>query len=186
SLQVVNLFRQLFSADHCFLLPNLGIHIPRKGVDLVPGPTHVLNRSPGRTVTFEGWTSVSILLGTYQRSPSLAPPLLVISPLVPLYLFSLPLPSQQSLSKPAFFRQNSERRNFKLLDTRKLSRDGTGSPSRVSPPSTPSSPDDTFFNLGDPQNGRKKRKIPKRADHWALFCLLCHRPGRHGGASRLG
>uniref|UniRef100_A0A8D1DA81 Uncharacterized protein n=1 Tax=Sus scrofa TaxID=9823 RepID=A0A8D1DA81_PIG len=122
-------------------------------------------------------------------------------------------PAKQSLSKPAFFRQNSERRNFKLLDTRKLSRDGTGSPSRVSPPSTPSSPDDTFFNLGDPQNGRKKRKIPKvrltssllfggahppplqrraaeesgqRADHWALFCLLCHRPGRHGGASRLG
>ncbi|XP_021573549.1 DENN domain-containing protein 2A [Carlito syrichta] len=70
-------------------------------------------------------------------------------------------PSKQSLSKPAFFRQNSERRNFKLLDTRKLSRDGTGSPSKISPPSTPSSPDDTFFNLGDPQNGRKKRKIPK-------------------------
>lgn len=76
-------------------------------------------------------------------------------------LFFLPLPSQQSLSKPAFFRQNSERRNFKLLDTRKLSRDGTGSPSKISPPSTPSSPDDTFFNLGDLQNGRKKRKIPK-------------------------
>ncbi|KAG8523363.1 DENN domain-containing protein 2A [Galemys pyrenaicus] len=70
-------------------------------------------------------------------------------------------PTKQSLSKPAFFRQNSERRNFKLLDTRKLSRDGTGSPSKLSPPSTPSSPDDTFFNLGDPQNGRKKRKIPK-------------------------
>ncbi|XP_037370347.1 DENN domain-containing protein 2A isoform X1 [Talpa occidentalis] len=69
--------------------------------------------------------------------------------------------TKQSLSKPAFFRQNSERRNFKLLDTRKLSRDGTGSPSKTSPPSTPSSPDDTFFNLGDPQNGRKKRKIPK-------------------------
>ncbi|XP_058153458.1 DENN domain-containing protein 2A isoform X2 [Dasypus novemcinctus] len=70
-------------------------------------------------------------------------------------------PTKQSLSKPAFFWQNSERRNFKLLDTRKLSRDGTGSPSKVSPPSTPSSPDDTFFNLGDPQNGKKKRKIPK-------------------------
>uniref|UniRef100_A0A2K5QUF0 DENN domain containing 2A n=1 Tax=Cebus imitator TaxID=2715852 RepID=A0A2K5QUF0_CEBIM len=69
--------------------------------------------------------------------------------------------TKQSLSKSAFFRQNSERRNFKLLDTRKLSRDGTGSPSKISPPSTPSSPDDTFFNLGDPQNGRKKRKIPK-------------------------
>ncbi|XP_077003815.1 DENN domain-containing protein 2A isoform X2 [Tamandua tetradactyla] len=70
-------------------------------------------------------------------------------------------PIKQSLSKPAFFRQNSERRNLKLLDTRKLSRDGAGSPSKVSPPSTPSSPDDTFFNLGDPQNGKKKRKIPK-------------------------
>ncbi|XP_049630263.1 DENN domain-containing protein 2A [Suncus etruscus] len=70
-------------------------------------------------------------------------------------------PAKQSLAKPAFFRQNSERRNFRLLDTRKLSRDGTGSPSRTSPPSTPSSPDDTFFNLGDQQNGRKKRKIPK-------------------------
>lgn len=70
-------------------------------------------------------------------------------------------PTKQSLSKPAFLRQNSERRNFRLLDTRKLSRDGTGSPSRVSPPSTPSSPDDTLFNPGDPQNGRKKRKVPK-------------------------
>ncbi|KAM5255771.1 DENN domain-containing protein 2A [Ctenodactylus gundi] len=68
---------------------------------------------------------------------------------------------KQPLSKPAFFWQNSERRSFKLLDTRKLSRDGTGSPSRISPPSTPSSPDDTFFNLGDLQNGRKKKKIPK-------------------------
>ncbi|XP_014316308.2 DENN domain-containing protein 2A [Myotis lucifugus] len=69
--------------------------------------------------------------------------------------------TKQLLSKPAFFRQNSDRRNFKLLDTRKLSRDGMGSPSRISPPSTPSSPDDTFFNLGDLPNGRKKRKIPK-------------------------
>ncbi|XP_006861313.1 PREDICTED: DENN domain-containing protein 2A [Chrysochloris asiatica] len=70
-------------------------------------------------------------------------------------------PTKQSLSKPVFFRHNSERRNFKVLDTRKPSRDGTVSPSRVSPPSTPSSPDDTFFNLGDPQNGRRKKKIPK-------------------------
>ncbi|XP_048196296.1 DENN domain-containing protein 2A isoform X2 [Perognathus longimembris pacificus] len=74
---------------------------------------------------------------------------------------SIPDTPTKTLSKPTFFRQNSERRNFKLLDTRKLSRDGTGSPSKTSPPSTPSSPDDTFFNLGDPQNGRKKRKIPK-------------------------
>ncbi|KAI5273992.1 Denn Domain-Containing Protein 2A [Manis pentadactyla] len=74
---------------------------------------------------------------------------------------SIPDTPTKPLSKPVFFRQNSERRNFKLLDTRKLSRDGTGSPSKISPPSTPSSPDDTLFNLGDPQNGRKKRKIPK-------------------------
>ncbi|XP_037691950.1 DENN domain-containing protein 2A isoform X2 [Choloepus didactylus] len=74
---------------------------------------------------------------------------------------SIPDTPTKSMSKPAFFWQNSERRNFKLLDTRKLSRDGTGSPSKVSPPSTPSSPDDTFFNLGDPQNGKKKKKIPK-------------------------
>ncbi|XP_060052683.1 DENN domain-containing protein 2A [Erinaceus europaeus] len=71
------------------------------------------------------------------------------------------IPDTSAKSKPTFFRQNSERRNFKLLDTRKLSRDGSGSPSKTSPPSTPSSPDDTFFNLGDPQNGRKKKKIPK-------------------------
>uniref|UniRef100_G3TBX4 DENN domain containing 2A n=1 Tax=Loxodonta africana TaxID=9785 RepID=G3TBX4_LOXAF len=70
-------------------------------------------------------------------------------------------PLKQSSSKPVFFRHNSEKRNFKLLDARKPNRDRTGSPSRVSPPSTPSSPDDTSFNLGDPQNGGKKRKIPK-------------------------
>ncbi|NXG49197.1 DEN2A protein, partial [Psilopogon haemacephalus] len=67
----------------------------------------------------------------------------------------------QLLSKPIFFRQNSERRSFKLPDIRKLSRDGSGSPSKISPPSTPSSPDDTFFSLGDPQNGKRRRKIPK-------------------------
>ncbi|KFP01727.1 DENN domain-containing protein 2A, partial [Calypte anna] len=67
----------------------------------------------------------------------------------------------QLLSKPIFFRQNSERRSFKLPDIRKLSRDGAGSPSKISPPSTPSSPDDTFFFLGDPQNGKRRRKIPK-------------------------
>lgn len=73
----------------------------------------------------------------------------------------LDTPTKQALSKSAFFRQNSERRSFKLLDTRKLSRDATGSPVRASPPSTPSSPDDTFFNLGDLQNGRKKKMIPR-------------------------
>ncbi|XP_051819490.1 DENN domain-containing protein 2A isoform X2 [Antechinus flavipes] len=74
---------------------------------------------------------------------------------------SIPDTPTKLASKPAFFRQNSERRNFKLLDMRKLSRDGAGSPSRISPPSTPSSPDDTFFNLENPQNGRRRKKIPK-------------------------
>ncbi|XP_062445788.1 DENN domain-containing protein 2A isoform X1 [Rhea pennata] len=74
---------------------------------------------------------------------------------------SVPGTPTKLLSKPIFFRQSSERRSFKLPDIRKLSRDGTGSPSKISPPSTPSSPDDTFFSLGDPQNGKRKRKIPK-------------------------
>ncbi|NXX00292.1 DEN2A protein, partial [Larus smithsonianus] len=74
---------------------------------------------------------------------------------------SVPGTPTKLLSKPIFFRQNSERRSFKLPDLRKLSRDGTGSPSKISPPSTPSSPDDTFFSLGDPQNGKRRRKIPK-------------------------
>ncbi|XP_065514796.1 DENN domain-containing protein 2A isoform X3 [Caloenas nicobarica] len=74
---------------------------------------------------------------------------------------SVPGTPTKLLSKPIFFRQNSERRSFKLPDIRKLSRDGTGSPSKISPPSTPSSPDDTFFSLGDPQNGKRRRKIPK-------------------------
>ncbi|KYO36509.1 hypothetical protein Y1Q_0024233 [Alligator mississippiensis] len=74
---------------------------------------------------------------------------------------SVPGTPTKLLSKPIFFRQNSERRSFKLRDIRKLSRDGTGSPSKISPPSTPSSPDDTIFSLGDPQNGRRRRKIPK-------------------------
>ncbi|KAM9170621.1 DENN domain-containing protein 2A isoform 1-T3 [Pangshura tecta] len=74
---------------------------------------------------------------------------------------SVPGMPPKLLSKPIFFRQNSERRSFKLLDIRKLSRDGTGSPSKISPPSTPSSPDDTFFSLGDSQNGKRRRKIPK-------------------------
>lgn len=131
---------------------------------------------------------------------------LPVSPFCVYASFFSPFPSQQSLSKPAFFRQNSDRRNFKLLDTRKLSRDGTGSPSKTSPPSTPSSPDDTFFNLGDLQNGRKKRKLPKVRPaasfvfRYALLpnplpCrgvwaedkyLLCHRPGEHSVAGRLG
>ncbi|KAL2093881.1 hypothetical protein ACEWY4_011193 [Coilia grayii] len=64
-------------------------------------------------------------------------------------------------SKPGFFRQNSERRSFKLLELRKTNRDGgISSPSRISPPSTPSSPDDTPSLSGDPYN-RRRRKIPK-------------------------
>ncbi|XP_053740594.1 DENN domain-containing protein 2A [Synchiropus splendidus] len=64
-------------------------------------------------------------------------------------------------SKPSFFRQNSERRSFKLLELRKTGRDGgVSSPSRVSPPSSPSSPDDTPCLSGDPYN-RRRRKIPK-------------------------
>uniref|UniRef100_A0A8C2GH11 UDENN domain-containing protein n=1 Tax=Cyprinus carpio TaxID=7962 RepID=A0A8C2GH11_CYPCA len=69
-------------------------------------------------------------------------------------------PSKLS-SKPGFFRQNSERCSFKLLELRKTGRDGgIASPSRVSPPSTPSSPDDTPCLSGDPYN-RRRRKIPK-------------------------
>uniref|UniRef100_A0A3P8VQ29 DENN domain containing 2A n=1 Tax=Cynoglossus semilaevis TaxID=244447 RepID=A0A3P8VQ29_CYNSE len=64
-------------------------------------------------------------------------------------------------SKPGFFRQSSERRSFKLLELRKTGRDaGVSSPSRISPPSTPSSPDDTPCLSGDPYN-RRRRKIPK-------------------------
>uniref|UniRef100_A0A8C8LYV1 UDENN domain-containing protein n=1 Tax=Oncorhynchus tshawytscha TaxID=74940 RepID=A0A8C8LYV1_ONCTS len=83
---------------------------------------------------------------------------------------SLPISSPSSLvpdtpaklsSKPGFFRQNSDRRSFKLLDLRKTNRDtGISSPSRISPPSTPSSPDDTPSLSGDPYN-RRRRKIPK-------------------------
>ncbi|XP_052453688.1 DENN domain-containing protein 2A [Carassius gibelio] len=76
---------------------------------------------------------------------------------------SSPIPDTPSKlsSKPGFFRQNSERRSFKLLELRKTGRDGgIASPSRVSPPSTPSSPDDTPCLSGDPYN-RRRRKIPK-------------------------
>ncbi|XP_051547737.1 DENN domain-containing protein 2A-like [Myxocyprinus asiaticus] len=81
---------------------------------------------------------------------------------VPSYPSS-PIPDTPSKlsSKPGFFRQNSERRSFKLLELRKTGRDGgIMSPSQVSPPSTPSSPDDTPCLSGDPYN-RRRRKIPK-------------------------
>uniref|UniRef100_A0A8C6SAH3 DENN domain containing 2A n=1 Tax=Neogobius melanostomus TaxID=47308 RepID=A0A8C6SAH3_9GOBI len=76
---------------------------------------------------------------------------------------SSPVPDTptKTSSKPGFFRQNSERRSFKLLELRKINRDtGISSPSRISPPSTPSSPDDTPCLSGDPYN-RRRRKIPK-------------------------
>ncbi|XP_061577089.1 DENN domain-containing protein 2A [Cololabis saira] len=64
-------------------------------------------------------------------------------------------------SKPGFFRQNSERRSFKVPELRKTNRDtGISGPSRISPPSTPSSPDDTPCLSGDPYN-RRRKKIPK-------------------------
>lgn len=67
----------------------------------------------------------------------------------------------QLSSKPGFFRQTSERRSFKLLELRKINRDiSIPTPSRSSPPSTPSSPDDTPCLSGDPYN-RRRRKIPK-------------------------
>ncbi|XP_033880332.3 DENN domain-containing protein 2A-like [Acipenser ruthenus] len=74
--------------------------------------------------------------------------------------FSAPGTPTKLPSKPSFFRQNSERRSFKLLDLRKTNREGACSPSIVSPPSTPSSPDDTPCLSGDPNN-RRRRKIPK-------------------------
>uniref|UniRef100_A0A8C6VV82 DENN domain containing 2A n=1 Tax=Nothobranchius furzeri TaxID=105023 RepID=A0A8C6VV82_NOTFU len=65
------------------------------------------------------------------------------------------------ISRPGFLRQSSERRSFKVPELRKTTRDtGISSPSRISPPSTPSSPDDTPSLSGDPYN-RRRRKIPK-------------------------
>ncbi|KAM9754796.1 DENN domain-containing protein 2A isoform 1-T2 [Menidia menidia] len=70
-------------------------------------------------------------------------------------------PTKLSCKPPGFFRQNSERRSFKVPELRKTGRDtGISSPSRISPPSTPSSPDDTPCLSGDPYN-RRRRKIPK-------------------------
>ncbi|XP_078524312.1 DENN domain-containing protein 2A [Lissotriton helveticus] len=76
---------------------------------------------------------------------------------------SAPSTPNKIYPKPAFFRQNSERRSFKLLELRKVNRDGATSPQRgVSPPpSIPSSPDEAFFNSADLQNGRRRRKIPR-------------------------
>ncbi|XP_077453198.1 DENN domain-containing protein 2A [Stigmatopora argus] len=79
-------------------------------------------------------------------------------------------------SKAGLFRQNSERRSFKVLELRKANRDaGVSSPSRASPPSTPSSPDDTPSLSGDPYN-RRRRKIPKMV--MKINCIFEARRGK--------
>ncbi|KAF3688581.1 DENN domain-containing protein 2A [Channa argus] len=79
-----------------------------------------------------------------------------VSPVSSSFVTDTKLPS-----KPSFFRQNPERQSFKILELRKNARDTSiSSPSRISPPSTPSSPDDTPCLSGDPYN-RRRRKIPK-------------------------
>ncbi|XP_077567365.1 DENN domain-containing protein 2A [Stigmatopora nigra] len=79
-------------------------------------------------------------------------------------------------SKSGLFRQNSERRSFKVLELRKANRDaGVSSPSRASPPSTPSSPDDTPSLSGDPYN-RRRRKIPKMV--LKINCIFEARRGK--------
>ncbi|XP_028306399.1 DENN domain-containing protein 2A isoform X2 [Gouania willdenowi] len=87
-------------------------------------------------------------LGSKCLSPTSSSPV----PDTPTKLFSTP---------PSFSRQNSERRSFRVPELRRNNRDtGISSPSRISPPSTPSSPDDTPCLSGDPYN-RRRRKIPK-------------------------
>ncbi|XP_072123828.1 DENN domain-containing protein 2A [Mobula birostris] len=70
-------------------------------------------------------------------------------------------PTKLPLKTSSLFRHSSERRSFKLLDIRKISKDGINSPPKASPPSTPSSPDDTQSLAGDSQLLRRRRKIPK-------------------------
>lgn len=48
------------------------LHIPGKGIDLVLGRTHVRSQSPWSIVTFGGWGSVAILLGTYHYLDSVS------------------------------------------------------------------------------------------------------------------
>uniref|UniRef100_A0A1A8J5K1 DENN/MADD domain containing 2A n=2 Tax=Nothobranchius kuhntae TaxID=321403 RepID=A0A1A8J5K1_NOTKU len=79
----------------------------------------------------------------------------------PVSSSSVPDMPTKIISRPGFLRQSSERRSFKVPELRKTTRDtGISSPSRISPPSTPSSPDDTPSLSGDPYN-RRRRKIPK-------------------------
>ncbi|XP_069759748.1 DENN domain-containing protein 2A isoform X2 [Narcine bancroftii] len=70
-------------------------------------------------------------------------------------------PTKLLLKTPSFFRQSSERRSFKLLDVRKTNKDDISSPPKASPPSTPSSPDDTVSLSGDSQLLKRRKKIPK-------------------------
>ncbi|XP_055506051.1 DENN domain-containing protein 2A isoform X1 [Leucoraja erinacea] len=70
-------------------------------------------------------------------------------------------PTKLLLKTPSLFRHSSERRSFKLLDIRKISKDGVSSPSKASPPSTPSSPEDTLSLAGDSQQVKRRKKIPK-------------------------
>uniref|UniRef100_A0A4W3IVN3 UDENN domain-containing protein n=2 Tax=Callorhinchus milii TaxID=7868 RepID=A0A4W3IVN3_CALMI len=70
-------------------------------------------------------------------------------------------PTKLPLKTPGLFRHSSERRSFKLLDLRKSNKDGVSSPSKASPPSTPSSPDETLSLPGDSQQSRRRKKIPK-------------------------
>ncbi|XP_072340762.1 DENN domain-containing protein 2A-like isoform X1 [Scyliorhinus torazame] len=70
-------------------------------------------------------------------------------------------PTKLPLKTPSLFRHSSERRSFKLLDLRKINKDGISSPPKASPPSTPSSPDDTLSLAGDSQLLKRRKKIPK-------------------------
>ncbi|XP_048404763.1 DENN domain-containing protein 2A-like isoform X3 [Stegostoma tigrinum] len=70
-------------------------------------------------------------------------------------------PTKLPVKTPSLFRHSSERRSFKLLDLRKMNKDGISSPPKASPPSTPSSPDDTLSLAGDPQVLKRRKKIPK-------------------------
>ncbi|XP_067855766.1 DENN domain-containing protein 2A [Heptranchias perlo] len=70
-------------------------------------------------------------------------------------------PTKLPLKTPSLFRHSSERRSFKLLDLRKTNKDGVISPPKASPPSTPSSPDDTLSLAGDSQLLKRRKKIPK-------------------------
>ncbi|XP_043565316.1 DENN domain-containing protein 2A [Chiloscyllium plagiosum] len=70
-------------------------------------------------------------------------------------------PTKLPVKTPSLFRHSSDRRSFKLLDLRKMNKDGISSPPKASPPSTPSSPDDSLSLAGDSQVLKRRKKIPK-------------------------